>query len=70
MPYKTISDKEKDLVRLSNAKSGVQSQFDPEIPRPVPKDVSRPTPPEEPRTAYRREKAMSASGPGSEYWLP
>jgi hypothetical protein len=69
MQYKTFSNSEKDPARLNKA-AELQSQFDTETTRPVPEDVPQPIPPEEPWTVRKRTKAMAASGPGSEYWLP
>jgi hypothetical protein len=70
MQSKTLSNGEKDYVRLKKAESESQLQFDTGAVRPVPRDVPQPALPEEPGTVRERAKAMGACGPGSEYWLP
>lgn len=64
------TDEEKESVRLSDAEIGQQSEPEAATPRLAPKDVLQPSQPEEPPKISRTEKAMAASVPGTEYWLP
>jgi hypothetical protein len=69
MQHKIFSNGEKDPARLNKAESELQSRIDADVPRQVPQIVSQPNP-EGPWTVRKRPKAIGASGPGSEYWLP
>jgi hypothetical protein len=70
MQYKPRTDKEKESVQLSHPESELQSQLITPALQPDDNEVPKPARPEEPRTISVREKAMAASAPGSEYWLP
>ena len=73
MQYKLRPDKEQESVPSNGTESELQAQLN--IPALQPDDpdhleVAKPLRPEEPRSIPIREKAMAASVPGSEYWLP
>jgi hypothetical protein len=70
MQYTLRTDEEKESVLLSNAESGLLTRTDTAALRLVAKGVPQPSWPEELRTISGSEKAVAASGPGSEYWLP
>jgi hypothetical protein len=61
-------DEAEKLVRLKNSDSELQSQLDADALRLIPKHTASLAPPQ--RTVSRTEKAMAASVPGTEYWLP
>jgi hypothetical protein len=55
------------------SESELQSQPDPlalQKDDPDPIEAPKPSRPKDPRTTSVREKAMAASAPGTEYWLP
>jgi hypothetical protein len=73
MQYRLRTDKQEESAPSSNTESELQSQLDlPALQQDDPDhiEVPKPSRPEEPRTISVREKAMAASAPGSEYWLP
>ena len=70
MQYNQRTDDDKESVRLSYAKSVQRSEPGTAALRLAAKDVPQPSRPDEPATISRPEKAMAASVPGSEYWLP
>ena len=70
MQCKPRTDKEKESVQLRHLESQLQSQLDTPALQPDDEGVLKPVRPEERRTISVREKAMAASAPGSEYWLP
>jgi hypothetical protein len=69
MPYRRSTDEEKSLAALSKATSELHSQ-EGSVRREAPTPLPQPAPPEQPSPAPMPEKAMAASAPGSEYWLP
>jgi hypothetical protein len=69
MQYNPHADKEKS-VQLNHPESELQSQLDIPALQPDDNEVPKPARPEETRTISIRERAMAASAPGSEYWLP
>ena len=67
------TDNGKGSVPTSRSEVGLQTQPDPRALRPdAPDSIEVPQQfrPEETRPSRVREKAMPASAPGSEYWLP
>jgi hypothetical protein len=70
MQYKPRTDKKKESVQLSHPESELQSQLDPPALQPDDSEAPKPARPEEPRAISVHNKAMAASAPGSEYWLP
>lgn len=70
MQYNPRTDEEKESVRLSDAESGQPPEPETAALRLAAKDVPQPSRREEPLRISRSEKAMAASVPDSEYWLP
>ncbi len=73
MEDKLRTDTKEKPVVTSRSEVELPSQPDPlALPTDDPDEIEVPKPflPEEARTSSVREKAMAASTPGSEYWLP
>jgi hypothetical protein len=73
MQYKLRTDKQEQSAPSSNTESELQSQLHlPALQQDDPDQIDVPqlSRSEEMRTISVREKAMAASVPGSEYWLP
>ena len=70
MQHDPRTDEEKGSMRLSDTEFGLQSKPETSALRLASKDVPQPSRPEEPPMISRAERAMAASVPGSEYWLP
>ncbi len=73
MQYDLSTGKKAKSVLWSNTYSELQSQPDPlALQQDDPDHIEAPKPyrPKDPRTPSVREKAMAASVPGTEYWLP
>jgi hypothetical protein len=68
MQYKLRADEES--AQLTYAEPELQPKLGTPALRPNGNEVPKPAQPEEPRTTSVRQKAMAASAPGSEYWLP
>ena len=67
MEYTFHRNAEKQSVAWTDTESELQPQIETARSRP---GGPKPTQPEAPWTAPECEKAMAASVPGSEYWLP
>jgi hypothetical protein len=70
MQYKPGTDEERESVQLSRPESEQQLQLATSALQPYDSEVPKPARPEELRTTSACAKAMAASVPGSEYWLP
>lgn len=73
MQYKPRTAMKEESVPSSRTESELKSQLAlPALQQDDPDQIEVPKPSvsEEPRTSSVREKAMAASVPGSEYWLP
>jgi hypothetical protein len=73
MQYKLRTDKQEKSAPSSKTESELQSQLHlPALQHDDPDhiEVPKPSRPQEMPTISVRERAMAASAPGTEYWLP
>jgi hypothetical protein len=69
MQYSRPNDEHINLV-LSDDEPAPHSEFSAGVPLRIDEATPGPPPPQQPQAVSTPKKAMAASVPGSEYWLP